>query len=278
MDTTSNSKSRRAERRKGCRRNRKMYGGNTGNTYSFAGSVDPMNPSLGNAARVVVSPGCATSPVDLNVTRPGYLPDAKIQGGLPGFAGGGRRRKGMNGGTYTFVPAVVSPNNIAVPQNVYQGCGEGRFTAHDPLNIAGPSVLTAPAPLIAAPTPFGYQQKGGRSRRSLRNRKLYGGDAGSAVYAADAMLYNAPRSGYSEGPSSGSTMAGPPFMIHTPYSPQPVPSPACLKTGGGSRKNKKAYTSKYKKASRKNKKASTRKNKKATRKNKKASTRKTKRN
>jgi len=260
MNTTSNSKTRRAERRKGCRRNRKMYGGNTGNTYSFAGSVDPTNPSLGNAALVVASPGCPTSPADLNITRPGYLTGATIHGGLPGFAGGGRRRKGMNGGTYTFVPAVVSPNNIAIPQNVYQGCGEGRFTAHDPLNIAGPSVLTAPAPLIGAPLPFGYEQKGGRRSRRNRNRKLRGGDAGSAVYAADAMLYNAPRSGYSEGPSSGSTMAGPPFMIHTPYSPQPVPSPACLKTGGSrknkkaSRKNKKAYTSK-------NKKAYTRKNK-----------------
>jgi hypothetical protein len=255
----TNSKSRRAERRKGCRRNRKVYGGGLGNSYTFGASVDPTNPSLGNAAVVKVFPSCQ------DAVRPGYLTGAPIQGGLPGFNGGGKRRtRRMNGGTYTFVPNVVGTSHISVPERSYSGCGEGQFAVQNSLNQGTfpSSVLTAPSPLVPAPSPNSSfeLQKGGR-RRNRKTRK-YGGGTGSDAYAADAMAYQAPRSGWSEGPSSGATTAGPPFMIHTPYVNQPMPSPACLKTGGGLKKRK------SRKASRKNRKAS-RKNRKASRKSRK---------
>jgi len=253
MDPSSNSRKRRAQRRTGCSRNRKYYGGGLGTSYGFGGSVDPANPSLGNAAEVVKFSSCG------NAVPTGFLTDAGTKGGLPGFAGGGRRRKNrrntrrrktMYGGTYTFVPNVVGDSKIAVPESSYQGCGEGRFAQPNMLVQQPPppgyptSFLTAPAPLVPAPAPGSpfVLQKGGAP-------------VSGNSYAVDAMLYSVPRSGYSDLVPSGPTAAGPPFSIHTPYSAQPQPSPACLKTGGGSRKKK------ARKGSRKNR-SSSRKNRK----------------
>jgi hypothetical protein len=62
---------------------------------------------------------------------------------------------------------------------------------------------------------------------------------GGFVGGVDSMVYQAPRAGYTQWPSD--TMGGnagtladgkTPFMVNTPYSAQPTPSAACLKTGG----------------------------------------------
>jgi hypothetical protein len=255
MDT--NIRSRRARHRKGCRRNRKLHGGGSGTSYGFGASVDPTNPSLGNAAEVKTFASCQEA------TRPGYLAGATIQGGLPGFGSvsqrGGRsskrssrrnrsrrstRRNRMVGGVYGFNPTVVGPNNVSVPGRPYTGCGEGAYAVQNPLNQGNfpASVLTAP--------PAGTQR----------------GGAGPPSFDVDAMRYNVPRSGYSDGPSSGATSAGPPFLIHTPYSAQPVPSPACVKTGGGYRRK----TRKSRKGSRKSRKNKNSRKSRKSRKNKKS--------
>ena len=249
MDPRSNSRKGRAQRRTGCSRNRKLYGGGLGTSYGFGGSVDPANPSIGNAAEVVKFSSCG------NAVPNGFLSDTGTKGGLPGFAGGGRRkrrrgtrrRRTMYGGVYTIVPNVVGDSKIALPEASYTGCGEGRF-AQPNMSIQQPpspgyptAFLTAPPPLVPTPSPGAAftLQKGGSP-------------VGGNTYAADAMVYQAPRSGYTDLlDSSGPTAAGPPFSIHTPYSPQPQPSPACLKTGGGYRKTKK-----NRKASRKQKRRS----------------------
>jgi hypothetical protein len=75
----------------------------------------------------------------------------------------------------------------------------------------------------------------------------YGGVGG-----VDSMFYEAPRAGYTTWPSNaqggdaGTLSDGKtPFLINVPFSAQPTPSQACLKTGGsrgnrkGSRKNRK---------------------------------------
>jgi len=241
-----------------------MRGGGAGTSYSFGGSVDPTNPSLGNAAEVKTFASCQEA------TRPGYLAGATIQGGLPGFGSasqsGGRSRRSsrdnrsrrssrgnrsrrnrstrrsrrsnsrMVGGVYGFSSSVVGPNNIGIPGRPYTGCGEGAYSVQNPLNQGNfpASVLTAP--------PAGTQRGGAATNYS------------PASYDVDAMRYNAPRSGYSDGPSSGPTSAGPPFLIHTPYSAQPVPSPACVKTGGYRKTRKSRKGSRKSKKSRKNKK------------------------
>jgi hypothetical protein len=218
-----------------------------------------------------------------------------IQGAMP--LSGGRRR--MRGGRYSFVPDVV--NGVGMMEPRYSGCGEGLAAVQNPLNkdsgFPG-SVLTAPPPQVPVPTPMGM--KGGRRggvlartrsrragwngnisanveinesvniknnapimRRSRRNRRRQSGGVfgHEQQYAADAMVYEAPRSGYTHAPSNSAggdagTLADgkTPFLVNVPYSAQPAPSAACLKTGGG-RKNR---SRKNRKASRKNRKASRR--------------------
>ena len=156
----------------------------------------------------------------------------------------------MYGGGYTFNPAIVGSANIALGERLYSGCGEGAYAVQNPLNLGNfpGSVLTAPA---AVASPFTIM-KGGRSRRNQKG-------GGNPQFGVDAMVYQAPRAGYSEGPSSGGTSAGPPFMIHTPYAAQLQPSSACLKTGGGW--NRKRKGSRKGSRSRKNKNKSNRRRK-----------------
>jgi hypothetical protein len=267
MDGSNSKKSRRA--RRGCSRNKRHNGGGLGTSYAFAGSVDPTNPSLGDAAEVVKFSSCG------NAVSPGHLNDVGTVGGLPGFASGppanpgfkGGRRRSMRGGTYTFVPNVVGDSKIAVPESSYQGCGEGRFSVANPSVLQPPipgypaSFLTAPPASVPAPypnSPTTLQPSG--APYSL----LKGGAAVPPSYAVDAMVYEANKAGYSDFLPSGPTSAGPPFSIHTPYSYVPKPSQACLHTGG-SKKNKYRTVSrknKHRKGSRKNKhRKSSRKNK-----------------
>lgn len=192
-----------------------------------------------------------------------------IQSGSPGGSmGGGRRRRGsrkMRGGRYSFVPDVV--NGVGFMEPRYTGCGEGLAAVQNPLNqptgFPG-SVITAPPPQVPIPTPMGM--KGGARKGNAvthrRSRKQRGGVYGhEKVYSADAMVYEAPRSGYTHAPSNSAggdagTLADgkTPFLVNVPYSAMPAPSAACLKTGGGRRKSRRSKNRK----SRKNRK--TRKN------------------
>jgi hypothetical protein len=166
----------------------------------------------------------------------------------------------MRGGRYSFVPDIV--NGVGFMEPRYTGCGEGLAAVQNPLNqptgFPG-SVITAPPPQVPIPSPFNF--KGGR--RSRRNHKQHGGVyAHEQQYASDAMVYEAPRSGYTHAPSNtaggdAGTLADgkTPFLVNVPYSAMPAPSAACLKTGGGrkrkSRKNRKT-SRKNRKTSRKN--------------------------
>jgi hypothetical protein len=272
---------RRASRRKGCRRNRRNQMGGAGEAYTLGSHVAGA-PIINNYGQEIVRfPSCEEA------VRPGYLTDAPIKGGLPGFSGGGRRRRGrmmyggrgdfttaataasaqwdvgsakagggQKGGRYTNEFNVVSPNKIALMEPSYSGCGTGLEAINNPLNKGDlASLITAPAPLVSVPTPgSGDQlQKGGRSRRNRRatrrsrrertrknRRNQYGGVGG-----VDSMVYNAPRSGYTTWPSNAQggdagTLADgkTPFLINVPFSAQPTPSPACLKTGGRRRSRK----------------------------------------
>lgn len=141
------ARKQRQTRRRGCRRNRRMnQAGGEGWAYRFAGSVDPTNPSLGNAAEVLRFPSCNEA------VRPGYLADAQIKGGLPGFAGGARRRsafQNMMGGRGAFTTGAT--------QTAMQGIGAP---------LSGGFIKTVAAPPTAAElrlveTPMAGQ-RGGR--------------------------------------------------------------------------------------------------------------------
>lgn len=263
---------RRSSRRKGCRRNRVQRGGTDGFAYRFGASVDPTNPSLGNAAEVIRFPSCEEA------TRPGYIQDAQIKGGLPGFAGGSRRRRRYHGGRGAFTTGasqaaiygsqaggrftnefnVVGDSKVAIMEPTYSGCGD--IPAQNPLNKGDiSSLITAPAGLVPTPSPGSGDalQRGGRGRRSRRNRRRrsqWGGVGG-----VDSMVYEAPRTGYTHEPStsaggqSGTLADGKtPFLVNVPYTTQPTPSSACLKTGGGSRKTRRGRKSRKNRKSRRN--------------------------
>lgn len=223
---------RKASRRKGCRRNRKNQMGGAGEAYTLGGHVAG-SPIVNNYGQEIVRfPSCEGG------IRPGYIQDASIKGGLPGFSGGRRRLKGgrggvletgaaqlasqgQMGGTYTFAPVTDVKNPFM--EAGYSGCGQGREAITNPYSggVDLKTLITAPAPIVQNPSP------------------MKGGKQSGGVGGVDSMFYNAPRAGWSTWPSNAQggdagTLADgkTPFLINVPFSAQPTPSQACLKTGG----------------------------------------------
>lgn len=310
------AKSRRAAHRRGCRRNRRnnMVGG-AGEAYTIGGPIAGPGQHIVNNydGTIVRFPSCE------GAVRPGYIADAQIKGGLPGFSGGGRRRRlrggsesfsgsmfgigaeklgiqlggsasgfrggvletgadqlsaqlggrrhrrgsrksrksrktrNQRGGRYAIGAEVTGPGGIAFATTDYTGCGAGAEAIHNSLNKGD----NFPAGFITAPPAqynpaTGAKLTGGR-RCYRKTRKQSGGVGG-----VDSMAYSAPRSGYTHEPSNaaganGGTLAdgNTPFLLNVPYSAQPTPSPACLKTGGGRRKTRKSRKSRKSRKGRK---------------------------
>ncbi len=179
--------------------------------YSFGSAVAPGAPY---AAKVEVH----DTP---NVTRPGFLASANAgTGGLPGFTGGGRRRgrgtRKQRGGRYTVDLAggvgSTGPNVFAPVSRI--AC-EGGYV--NPLN-PGPHTGSSQPPL-----------RGG-GKRSTRKQKV-------GVGGIDSAAYYAPTAGYGNTPSTWVSSTGTPSMLQTPYAAGAM-NPACLKTGGGKRRNR----------------------------------------
>jgi hypothetical protein len=308
----NSARHRRASRRRGCRRNNRQRGG-AGEAYTLGGPVAGA-PIINNYGQEIVRYASCEEAV-----RPGYLTGAQIKGGLPGFAGGGRRLTRMRGGaegspypqtyaseTTTYVPpangASYTPQPVPGATNTrslnggsmsgfrggvletgadqlagqmggrrkksrrarkgrrgsrkmrggrytnefapisgatgvlmeprYSGCGDGALALPDPLNkVQATSLITAPPAQVPLPKPM---------------------MGGAGPYAVDAMLYEVPRSGYTTWPSNASggnagTLSDgkTPFLLNVPFSAQPTPDGACIKTGGRrkSRKNRKSRKS-----------------------------------
>lgn len=292
------AKSRRAAHRRGCRRNRRtnMVGG-AGEAYTLGGPIGGPGQHIVNNydGTIVRFPSCE------GAVRPGYIADAQIKGGLPGFSGGSRRRRyrggstsalqdiigtmtqkmgvqlggsesgfrggiletgadqlsaqlggrsrrsrrgkgtrrgrgrSQRGGRYAIGAEVTGPAGIAFARTDYTGCGAGAEALHNALNKGD----NFPAGFITAP-PAQYNPATGA--------KLAGGRRQSGgVGGVDSMFYSAPRSGYTHIPSNAAggdagTLADgkTPFLVNVPYSAQPTPSPACLKTGGGRKSRRKS--------------------------------------
>lgn len=211
--------------------------GGAGEAYTLGGHVAGA-PIVNNYGQEIVRfPSCE------NATRPGYIADAAIKGGLPGFSGGGRRRsrrnRSLKGGRYTFEPNVVGGIGMMEPR--YSGCGDAAI--QNPLNKGDvSSLITAPPAQVPTPSPM----SGGRRKT---RKQQYGGVGG-----VDSMVYNAPRAGYSfwpsnaEGGNAGTLADGKtPFAINVPFSAQPVVSQACLKTGGGRKSRRRRGSKKSRK-------------------------------
>jgi hypothetical protein len=144
----------------------------------------------------------------------------------------------MYGGAYTNLFEVYGPN--AISNQLTIPCEATR--TQNPLNLVGPSRITAPAPMI----------RGGKRTRKPK-RKMRGGVGG-----VGSEFYIAPRAGYSHIPSdmaggeSGTLADGKtPFLLNVPYSSANGANSACSKTGGKRRKSRKNRKGKKSKKSRK---------------------------
>ena len=194
-----------------CRRNRRGQRGGTGGFgYSFGSAVPG---TLGDGI-VQRSPSCGDA----------YRPSP--------YSGAGRGLPGMNGGAYTNLFEVYGPN--AISNQLTIPCEASRGT-QNPLNLASPSRITAPAPMVSSP----FAIKGGKRTRKPK-RRMRGGVGG-----VGSEFYIAPRAGYSHMPSdmaggdSGTLADGKtPFFLNVPYSSANVANPACSKTGGKRRKTR----------------------------------------
>jgi hypothetical protein len=188
----------------------------------------------------------------LSQIMPGQVPTAKQTGGRGGVLETGADQLAsaapigaQMGGRYTNEFNVVGDSRIALMEPSYSGCGDGLVAKQNPFNQGNlSSLITAPPALVPTPSPGSGDvlQKGGRKSRKSKNarktKKTRRGQKGG-VGGVDSMVYNAPRAGYTTWPSNaqggnaGTLSDGQtPFLINVPFSAQPVPSPACLKTGG----------------------------------------------
>jgi hypothetical protein len=246
----NSARSRRVSRRTGCRRNRRVNQmGGAGEAYTLGGFVAGA-PIINNYGQEIVRfPSCEEA------VRPGYLTDATIKGGLPGFSQrggrggvletgadqlaaqmGGRRRRGsrksrrgtrkMRGGRYTNEFNVVGASGIGIMEPSYSGCGTGLEAITNPLNPAPglQSLITAPPPLVPVPTPGSGDvlQKGGSGRKTRRQR---GGDS----YGPYPQTYFNMTSKAVNGPD------GPTFT------PQPVPGASDVTTSLRGGRRRRAY-------------------------------------
>ena len=215
---------RRSARKNTRRGSRRQAGGGLGQSYGFTGA--PVIPGGG------VDTGVAWTPQSscMAAERPGMAPMPTSGLGLPGLGGGGRRkRKSQRGGRYGFTgepaPTSGTPFLGGYAPISHVPCEGARANPMNPTQLGGAAAFD-----VITPPPNSMQaqldQKGGAQA------PLGYGFVGDAV---DNRAYYAPTAGYSNAPSTWVGSTGSPSMLQQPYEARAM-NPACVKTGGGSRK------------------------------------------
>lgn len=236
--------------RRGCRRNNQI-GGNLGAGYSVTPTpVAPNLPFIGNSARIDYNGNCRAQTPDYAITPPPAR-------GLPGMGGGRRRYRRANrmrGGAYTFnltqepVGIGASLSQGGYPEVQKLGC-QGTIT--NSLNM-GPHTGSNPTPGAvnqwalgasiadsmnkvfkggAAGVPTGVQNPVGTGSPYLDLAAVPGTPGGTG-----SPFLTSPTAGYANQPSSWRDSVGAPVELQIPYNAR-IMNPACIKTGGGKRKN-----------------------------------------
>lgn len=175
-------------------RKRRQNGGG-GNSYSFGAAVSPGTPY---ASEVVGGASCMAA------NRPGMIAGYSPPGlgGLPGMAGGSRRRRRNKGGRGS---KRASKRMRGSKRRRMRG---GRYM-----------VAAAPYPESSSVGPNVYAPV------SKLGCNFQGGGG------ADTVAYYAPTAGYSQQPSSWVGATGAPVLLQAPYDARSM-NQACLKTGG----------------------------------------------
>jgi len=192
-------------------RKRRQRGGES-NAYTFGQAVAAGAPY---ASEVIPTSACQA------VSRPGeimgYSPPGR--GGLPGFAGGGRRYK-----KWTL-------KQLKKLQRKTRG---GRYTVDVGAALGGPNVLV-PNTKLDCRYYGGGRKKGMFGYGGKRRKMMYGG-ASHLLGSPDLAAYAAPTAGYTNNASSWLSSTGSPVLIQAPYEARAM-NPACIKTGGGKKRS-----------------------------------------
>lgn len=197
---------------------RKRQGGGGSASYGFGPAVSPGAPY---ASEVVAKSACLATPRPGELT--GYTPPG--MGGLPGFGGGGRRKK-----TNMYRKSVAAVRRLTrkVRGMFKRKMRGGRYTMDVGSAVGGPNVfvpvqrigceggLVNTSPPGAAANPVPMKQSGG-------------------VGGIDSAKYEVPTAGYGNQPSTWVSSTGTPSLLQIPYDARGGISQACLKTGGGKR-------------------------------------------
>jgi hypothetical protein len=237
------SERNRTSRRRGCARNRRMYGGAS---YSFTG---PLSAEVGG-----FSSNTVTQVSDCeNVARPTLNPGV----GLPGMSGGKRTRKNNGQALSLNDPMVIAPLSPSPAPLV----GGGRRRRRRQAGGRYPNGLQA-----GGRYGFGTEIVGDAGialglrpqipcEISVHNTLNPGVATPSTLPhrggGSDSMAYYAPTAGYANVPNGGPGQV--PFMAQVPYEAR-ANNPACAKTGGRRRSTRKSRRSsrKSKRSSRRN--------------------------
>ena len=216
------------------RKHRKQSGGDSA-SYGFGPAVSPGAPY---AAEVVAKEAC------LAATRPGTLVNYSAgSGGLPGLTGGGtrRKRKQRGGKRFSFKNIMKSARSFFLGKRAKKQRG-GRWTADVGATTGGPNPyvpvtriaceggMVNTSPPGAAPATMSFKQMGG-------------------VGGVASPYYSASTAGYGNTASTWVSSTGTPSLLQTPYEARTM-NPACLKTGGGKRRNKRRNKSRRSKSRR----------------------------
>jgi len=207
---------------------RRQRGGDSA-SYGFGPAVSPGAPY---ASEVVAKSAC------LAAARPGeiggYMPPGR--GGLPGFGGGGRTRKGSHFKKLkkslknTLKKARKFARNMVrrLPygKKVWRG---GRYTVEVAQAVGGPNVF---APVLRTGCEGGLVNT---SPPGAAPNPMLGGAVplapGPFVGTPDSAAYAAPTAGYGNQASTWVGSTGSPVLLQQPYDARSM-NPACLKTGG----------------------------------------------
>jgi hypothetical protein len=247
-------------KRRSTYRKKQQKGGGLGAGYGFNGP-SRFDTTINNP--VVQSSITSCRGVEPMTLRPGFLSGGVSAHGLPGMSGGKRMRlkklkKGKStrrvqrGGRYGFDPSLAPTLGGAPWGSSYAPisaipCESSRSQiplsgASGDLNIRQP--ITS-GPQSGGSAPIGYSMAAGVPSDFTPDRSPGSGSPGmiaeTARYTDNAV-------------SPIQTAAGGQLMIHTPLNASQM-NPACLKTGGGSRKRKGSRRSKNRRSSKKVKKS-----------------------
>lgn len=198
---------------------RKQMGGDSA-AYGFGPAVSAGAPY---ASSVIAKEACMAEP------RPGMLTGYSAgSGGLPGFAGGGRKQKRKQR-KFSFAKWWKSTRKMfgkgrSGSKRKAQRGGRYTFDVGSPIGSSGPNVFT----------PVSHAGCEGGMVNTLPPSIQHGG-----VGTVASPFYSASTAAYGNDASTWRSMVGTPSLVQTPYQVNHL-NPACIKTAGGGRRNKRS--------------------------------------